>query len=192
MVIWYYFSLYFFIFLHEMGHGLMAKYFNTPVRDILLSPLGGLTRLTEYPTKPKQEIAIALGGPLVNLIILVTSLVVVYIYNVDMLGYTIDSKSSFIIKMSYSVILINAILFSINLIPALPLDGGRILRGLLLFKWVRSKATLITYYISLIIGIVISLYGFHYQNSSILFLGCFLILTYLFYKISTLLARTPQ
>jgi Zn-dependent protease/predicted transcriptional regulator len=131
--------------LHELGHALMAQRFGIKVEDITLLPFGGLARLRTIPKEPKKELAIAIAGPLVNVaIFFVLAFVAGFIYrnetNItpDFLLDELDrgNANSLLIYL----MLANIILVLFNLIPAFPLDGGRVLRALLALKmpWVRA------------------------------------------------------
>lgn len=132
--------------LHELGHALVAQRFGIIVEDITLLPFGGLARLRTIPREPKKELAIAVAGPLVNVaIFLILAFVGGFLYrnepNItpDFLIDEIDrgNANSLLIYL----MLANVILVLFNLIPAFPLDGGRVLRALLAFKLPWATAT---------------------------------------------------
>ncbi len=132
--------------LHELGHAVMAQRFGIKVEDITLLPFGGLARLRTIPREPKKELAIAIAGPLVNVaIFLVLALVGGFVYrnqtNItpDFLLDELDrgNANSLLIYL----MLANVILVLFNLIPAFPLDGGRVLRALLALKLPWERAT---------------------------------------------------
>ncbi len=130
------------VLLHEFGHALVAKRYGISTRDIILSPIGGLARLEYIPKIPMQEFYIAIGGPLVNVVLVLICLIFVWIraipLNFDVeylfLNPSFDSMIQFLFWM-------NLTLFAFNLIPAFPMDGGRILRSLLSVKWGFDTAT---------------------------------------------------
>jgi len=132
--------------LHELGHALMAQRFGIKVEDITLLPFGGLARLRTIPREPKKELAIAIAGPLVNVaIFLILALVGGFIYRneteitPDFLMDELDRGN--INSLLIYLMLANVILVLFNLIPAFPLDGGRVLRALLALKMPWEKAT---------------------------------------------------
>ena len=132
--------------LHELGHSLVAQRFGIPVRSIILLPLGGIAFLERNPTKPLHELLIAIAGPLVNVVIAA----VLYgalggLSNLTMLsaqglvqGGTSDpSLGTFLLWLLQA----NVSLVLFNLIPAFPLDGGRVFRAALWFVLNFRRAT---------------------------------------------------
>jgi len=120
------------VLLHELGHAFAAKAYGIATVDITLHPLGGLARLERMPDKPWQELVVALAGPLVNVIIaiaLVLALAVTGNLNLESLS---EGKS---MDLLWVLLWINSLMFFFNLIPAFPLDGGRVLRALLATRW---------------------------------------------------------
>ena len=135
-------SLYTCILLHEFGHSLTAKKYGVKTRDIILSPIGGLARLESIPENPFQEFKVAINGPLVNLVIASILAGLVFLFGMPFLPEIVDGvvridTSNFLQWLMY----MNVGVFLFNLIPAFPMDGGRILRSLLSLKMDRTKAT---------------------------------------------------
>ena len=122
---------------HELGHALMARRFGIATRDITLLPIGGIARLERMPREPKQELAIALAGPAVNLVLAFVCYVLLQFAGDD--GGTLaelsaadirpDTRSALIQLLS-----VNVWLLLFNLLPAFPLDGGRALRAVLAWR----------------------------------------------------------
>ena len=133
-------SLFLSVVLHEYGHALVARKYGVKTRDIILSPIGGIARLENIPRQPLQEIAVAIAGPMVNLAIAGLSLLILFVTdgNLDPIdkGYPVNF-SQFVEYLFW----LNMVLFGFNLIPAFPMDGGRILRGLLSLKLPHLRAT---------------------------------------------------
>jgi len=135
-------SLYICILLHEFGHSLTAKRYGVKTRDIILSPIGGLARLESIPENPFQEFKVAINGPLVNLAIASILAAILYISEMPFIVEIINGvvridSSNFLQWLMY----MNVGVFLFNLIPAFPMDGGRILRSLLSLKMNRTRAT---------------------------------------------------
>lgn len=122
------------LLLHELGHALMARRFGIQTADITLYPIGGVARLYRLPRAPGAEMLIALAGPAVNVAIalmLGVGLVV--------LGW--DPRSSSRPGPLVEILLVNLLLAGFNMIPAFPMDGGRVLRALLSGWLGRCRAT---------------------------------------------------
>ena len=116
------------VLLHEFGHALTAKAFGIGTRDITLLPIGGISRIERMPDKPTQELAVALAGPAVNVVIAVV--LFAFLRATDAwvpLGQLALTQGSLIER----VLLANISLLFFNLLPAFPMDGGRALRALL-------------------------------------------------------------
>jgi len=126
------------VLLHELGHALMARRFGIETEDITLLPIGGLARLRRLPRAPGAELMIALAGPAVNVLI-VTALV-----SARWLGVFGSPWSPNLLGIyAAALIWINLILAGFNMIPAFPMDGGRVLRALLSGWLGRVRATTI-------------------------------------------------
>ena len=140
--------------LHELGHSLTAQHFGLSVSEILLLPIGGVARLTSEPRKSHHELLIALAGPFVNLAIAVVLLPVLVHYHV-----TIDSSDLWELAEPSALGLVralfwgNLVLALFNLLPALPMDGGRVFRALLSMGIGRSRATRIAAAVGQVIAI---------------------------------------
>jgi Zn-dependent protease len=111
---------------HELGHALVARRFGVRTEDIVLLPIGGVARIVNLPKRPAHEIAIAAAGPLVSLAIAAAAYVLLIVPSLFMSPLAAAAAGTFI--------QLNVMLGLFNLIPALPMDGGRVLRGLLALK----------------------------------------------------------
>jgi len=150
--------LFFSVFIHELGHSITAKYLNIKPKDIIISALGGLARIESLKDKPEKEVLISMAGPFMNLILFLGSLI--YVLLITKEAIQISELNTFIytdfFSIGYKIGLINLLFFTLNLVPAFPMDGGRILRAILSIKYGNSKATKI----ASIIGRLIALFFF--------------------------------
>jgi stage IV sporulation protein FB len=121
---------------HEFGHALMARRFGIRTPDITLLPIGGLARLERMPDRPFQEIAVALAGPLVNVVIAAALWLAGFGPSTSLALET--SAGAF----ASALLSVNILLVLFNMIPAFPMDGGRVLRGVLAIFLPRLRATL--------------------------------------------------
>jgi len=126
------------ILLHEFGHIRMARRFGVRTPDVILLPIGGVARLERIPEEPRQELLIALAGPAVTLaIILALAAVVLGSGEGMVLRDPLAGEVPFVARLLVS----NLLVLGFNLIPAFPLDGGRVLRALLARKLGLVRAT---------------------------------------------------
>jgi len=135
------------VLMHEFGHAMAGRYFKFPTESITLYPFGGMARM-DIPVDPKQECLVAIAGPAVNAILFPVFLALQQYEFCVLLGYY------------------NVVLLIFNLVPALPMDGGRVLRSMLTITMHdRHKATIISARISqcicvgfAILGMIFGLY----------------------------------
>ncbi|SIR33460.1 site-2 protease family protein [Maribacter ulvicola] len=132
------------VVLHELGHALTAKKFGVETKNILLLPIGGVATLEKMPEKPIQELLIALAGPLVNVAIAMLLFLFVPVksyFNFDAIVLEEILYETTLQNFLFYLFVANVMLVLFNLIPAFPMDGGRVLRALLSFRLGRLRAT---------------------------------------------------
>jgi Zn-dependent protease len=166
-------TLFLCVTLHEFGHALAARKYDIQTRDITLLPIGGLARLEKMPENPRHELWVALAGPLVNVVIFIT--LGLYLYAV---GYEWPEMEQFRIQASTFIPFVataNMVLAVFNMIPAFPMDGGRVLRAVLSMQMDRAKATRIAGSIGQLLAIGFVFIGLFY-NPVLVLIGIFIFL----------------
>lgn len=160
-------ALFLCVTLHELGHSLTARAFGIQTREILLLPLGGVAQLSKNPEQPRHELWIALAGPLVNVVIALILILIGLTPQVDLFAYLLDGRGlSEILSSEQSLsnfllwlLSANVSLVLFNLIPAFPLDGGRVLRALLAMGLGFPRATRIASGIGQLVAIGFGIFG---------------------------------
>jgi len=149
------------ILLHEFGHALAARCFGVPTRDIIITPIGGLARLVRMPIKPVQELLITVAGPAVNLVI--AGLFWLFLFwTRQSTAWTGDGQV--LIAFPQLLMWANLVLFLFNLIPAFPMDGGRILRSSLSIFFGHQRATRTAVIIGKVFAVLFIGAGFYLQD----------------------------
>lgn len=164
-------SIFLCVVLHELGHALAAKRFSIITKDIILLPIGGLARMENLPEKPMQELLIAIAGPAVNIVI------AGFLYLATGTDNTFSKAQDFtqVTNENFLILLftVNLSLALFNLIPAFPMDGGRIFRALLSFRLPHYTATRIASVTGQFLSILFIIAGFFY-NPFLILIGAFI------------------
>jgi Zn-dependent protease len=186
-------SLFLCVLLHEYGHAIAARRYGVKTRDIVLMPIGGVARLERMPEKPFHEFVVAIAGPAVNVVIAVILFVVIS-FTVEagsfgeMLfsavqtrnigqeiatesGYLMSPTVHFFIYLAFT----NLMLVIFNMIPAFPMDGGRVFRALLSMWLGRPKATRIAAWLGQVIALILVGAGLWSSDVMLSILGIFVI-----------------
>ncbi|MEM1357381.1 MAG: M50 family metallopeptidase [Bacteroidota bacterium] len=174
--------LFSFILIHELGHALMAKNRGVVAEKIILFPLGGGAFIPEQPKRTWNEVLVYAAGPGANLLLAAITLPVL-LYRPEgelLLRYYLQLSGNLVIVPSLLeqvlglTIAVNILLAIGNLLPAYPLDGGRILRALLRRSLGKRKATVVVTFLGLIIGLLLICLGY-YLSDPLLVLGAIFI-----------------
>jgi Zn-dependent protease len=153
------------VLLHELGHALTARGFGIGTRDITLYPIGGVARLEGMSERPSHELWIALAGPAVNLVIaalLTTVLTLVAAFDPGLVFGSVGGLFLF------QVLAGNVFLVLFNLLPAFPMDGGRVLRALLAMGLGQLRATKVAAVVGAGMAVLIGLGGYYYLHNPFL------------------------
>jgi Zn-dependent protease len=144
------------VMLHELGHALAAKCFGIGTRDITMYPIGGVARLERMSEKPLEEFFIAVAGPAVNVVIaLLLAAVVIPLAAANPAGFLDSLAGKFLAFVLFS----NVVLVVFNMIPAFPMDGGRVFRALLSSFLGHLQATRIAAGVAAVVAMLLGLVG---------------------------------
>ena len=160
------FALFFCVILHEFGHALTARRFDVGTRSITLLPIGGLASLKEMPDNPKQEFLIAIAGPLVNVVI--AFLLYPFASLETYLGQDPEALQEMLATINsgnflFYLFFVNVALVLFNMLPAFPMDGGRVFRALLSMKMGRVRATSIAASVGKFLAFMFFIFGLFYN-----------------------------
>lgn len=165
--------------LHELGHALMGQRFGVRTRDITLLPIGGIARLERIPENPTQELLIAVAGPAVNVVIALALFLGLMASGytgpaaipAGGLGVLIEAVGFVPVLMYFNIFLV-----MFNIIPAFPMDGGRMLRALLAYKLDYARATRIAAVIGQGLAILFAFWGLLAPQPFLLLIAVFVFL----------------
>jgi Zn-dependent protease/CBS domain-containing protein len=148
------------VLLHEFGHIRAAHRYGIPTPDVILTPIGGIARIARMPDKPVQELVIALAGPLVTLVI---AAVLAALILLGSSSGSIAALGSGEISLWTALFWTNVVLLVFNLIPAFPMDGGRVLRALLAARIGMVRGTRIAARVGQVLAVVLAIVGLQYN-----------------------------
>lgn len=170
-------ALFLCVLLHEYGHSLVAIRLGSEVQDITLLPIGGLARMKSLPERPIDEVKIAVAGPLVNVVLapIFYGLALLFGGNLSVPTDILSGTGS-LGQVFAALGTINVALVVFNMIPAFPMDGGRVLRGLLATRLGQVRATDISSTIGQAFAILFILLGFFGNNFLLAIIGFFVFL----------------
>ena len=161
--------LFFCVTMHEFGHAVVARYFDIRVPSIMLLPIGGLASLEKMPERPSQEFFIAIAGPIVNIVLAILLIPLAWIafgiesgFDAPFPGINALRREMLypgVLNLTVFLISTNLLLAFFNLLPAFPMDGGRILRSLLAMTISYVTATRIAVYVGRGMAVVFAIIG---------------------------------
>ncbi len=169
------------VILHEFGHALAARRYGIPTLDIILLPIGGVARLKYMPEKPSQEFIIAIAGPLVNVFIALLLGTWLFFFGLSDLPVAEPGDEMSLIGNYHffipALIFVNLMLVVFNLLPAFPMDGGRIFRALLSRKLGFYRATRIATFFGQVLAVLLFFYGLWEFSITTALIGVFIFFT---------------
>jgi Zn-dependent protease/CBS domain-containing protein len=158
------------IVLHELGHAVVARHFGVKTSDITLLPIGGVARLERMPERPSQELQVALAGPAVNVVI---AAVLYFVFGVRFPAAIDDAQKLVGAQFMPSLLAFNVFVVLFNLLPAFPMDGGRVLRALLAMRLPYPRATRLAASVGQLMAILFGLAGLIAPNVFLLLIALF-------------------
>jgi Zn-dependent protease/CBS domain-containing protein len=164
------------VVLHELGHVLTARQFGVGTRDITLLPIGGVARLERMPTEPYQELLVALAGPAVNVVLAILCFAALMATSGPS-TFVPTGRDSHVLAIESPLLLklfaVNVSLAVFNMVPAFPMDGGRVLRAFLAMNMSYVRATQIAATIGQFLALSLGFYGLLAQEPFVVFMALF-------------------
>jgi Zn-dependent protease/predicted transcriptional regulator len=172
-LVWLIPAIFFCVLLHELGHALAARRYRVQTRDITLYPIGGVAMLQGRRPKPNEEFWIAIAGPAVNLaiVIILAPILLAMEGGLPRLSLMLADKT-----FLQGLFIGNLVLVIFNMIPAFPMDGGRVLRAVLAMRMPEEQATRIAGSIGQFLAIVIGFVGIMMMNVLLMLIAFFVFL----------------
>ncbi|MEX2129422.1 MAG: site-2 protease family protein [Xanthobacteraceae bacterium] len=161
------------VLLHELGHVFAAKRYGINTNDVTLWFFGGIASLERIPERPMEEFVIAIAGPLVNVVI--AAALIFFLgarLDPDDLGRLQDPAVSIVAKLAAA----NVFLVLFNLIPAFPMDGGRVLRALLAIRLGHARATQVAAAVGQAFAVAFGIFGIFTGNVTLVVIAVFVFL----------------
>ena len=166
--------------LHELAHSLTAMRYGATVREITLLPIGGVAQMEEIPAKPAQELKMSLVGPLTNIAIAILLILIclpLEVHSMMSVGelFQVLGTASWRGLVAY-LVSANLALGLFNLLPAFPMDGGRVLRAFLAMRMNYARATAIAVLVGQGLALLLGLWGFMSGGFTLIFIAIFVYL----------------
>ena len=158
------------VLLHEYGHALTARKFGIGTADITLLPIGGVARLERMPSNPRQELLVAIAGPAVNVVLAALIGLIIVITKSPMPQNPANLLEGGIL---WNLLRMNVVMILFNMLPAFPMDGGRVLRAALAMKMSYAKATRTAATIGQGMAVVFVLFGLLTGHFMLMFIAFF-------------------